>query len=166
MQDGRSCPLDLIWRPRPLSPPNVDVTSLKMSSTVRTAATTCHRQLSVPLGFPNLNALIRPSRYRGMLCRSGRQNNFCSWQHSQRPGPPERVDRQIIAAVAEAAKASRMLDVSCQARGETEPRARRIALYGLLTESRRHQVASPHDELAGRPTSTWLKKYEALRSPQ
>lgn len=68
-----------------------------------------------------------------------------------RPGPRERVDRQIIAAVAEAIKASRMLDVSYQARGETDPRPRRIAPYGLLTGIRRYLVARPHDELAGRP---------------
>jgi predicted DNA-binding transcriptional regulator YafY len=50
-----------------------------------------------------------------------------------RPGPRQRVDRKIAAAVAEAFKACRMLEVEYQSRDEPAPRMRRLAPYGLLT---------------------------------
>jgi predicted DNA-binding transcriptional regulator YafY len=42
-----------------------------------------------------------------------------------------------------------MLDVSYQARGEEQPRERRLAPYGLLTGIRRYLVARPEDDLDG-----------------
>jgi predicted DNA-binding transcriptional regulator YafY len=63
-----------------------------------------------------------------------------------RPGPRERIDRGIVAAIAEAIKACRLLDVAYRARDEPEPRPRRLAPYGLLTGLRRYLVARPdHD---------------------
>lgn len=66
-----------------------------------------------------------------------------------RPGPRERIDRQIVAAIAEAIKACRMLDVDYRARGETRARPRRLAPYGLLTGLRRYLVARPDHDPAG-----------------
>jgi len=66
-----------------------------------------------------------------------------------RPGPRQRIDRKIAAAIAEAIKAGRTLDISYQARGEREPRNRQLAPYGLLTGIRRYLVARPHEDLDG-----------------
>jgi predicted DNA-binding transcriptional regulator YafY len=66
-----------------------------------------------------------------------------------RPGPRQRIDRKIAAAIAEAIKANRMLEVSYQARGEHHPRNRCLAPYGLLTGIRRYLVARPDDDLNG-----------------
>jgi predicted DNA-binding transcriptional regulator YafY len=66
-----------------------------------------------------------------------------------RPGPRQRIDRKIAAAIADAIKANRMLEVSYQARGEDHPRDRRLAPYGLLTGIRRYLVARPDDDLDG-----------------
>jgi predicted DNA-binding transcriptional regulator YafY len=66
-----------------------------------------------------------------------------------RPGPRQRIDRRIAAAIAEAIKAGRMLEISYQARDETHPRERRLAPYGLLTGIRRYLVARPEDDLQG-----------------
>lgn len=66
-----------------------------------------------------------------------------------RPGPRQRVDRKIAAAIAESIKAGRILEIGYQARGEREPRNRQLAPYGLLTGIRRYLVARPHDDLEG-----------------
>ncbi len=66
-----------------------------------------------------------------------------------RPGPRQRIARGIVAAIAEAIKACRMLEVEYRARDETEPRPRRIAPYGLLTGLRRYLVARPDYDPAG-----------------
>lgn len=63
-----------------------------------------------------------------------------------RPGPKPRIDRKIAAAIAEAIKACRILEVVYQARNETEPKLRRLAPYGLLTGIRRYLVARPADD--------------------
>jgi predicted DNA-binding transcriptional regulator YafY len=68
-----------------------------------------------------------------------------------RPGPRQRIDRKIAATVAEAIKATRMLDVIYRSRGDTEPRLRRVAPYGLLTGLRRYLVAKTEDNEAGPP---------------
>jgi len=66
-----------------------------------------------------------------------------------RPGPRQRIDRKIAAAIAEAIKACRMLEITYQSRGEPEPRLRRLAPYGLLTGIRRYLVARPEEDLDG-----------------
>jgi predicted DNA-binding transcriptional regulator YafY len=66
-----------------------------------------------------------------------------------RPGPRQRFDRKIAAAIAEAIKACSMLEVDYQSRGEAEPRVRRLAPYGLLTGLRRYLVARPEDDPTG-----------------
>lgn len=63
-----------------------------------------------------------------------------------RPGPRPKIDRRIAAAIAEAIKACRLLDVTYQARNEAQPTARRLAPYGLLTGIRRYLVARPADD--------------------
>jgi predicted DNA-binding transcriptional regulator YafY len=68
-----------------------------------------------------------------------------------RPGPRQRVDRKIIAAIAEALKACRILEITYRSRGEPEPRSRRLAPYGLLTGIRRYLVARPEEDLSGKP---------------
>lgn len=78
-----------------------------------------------------------------------------------RPGPRQRVDRKIAAAIAEAIKACRVLVTHYQSRGELEPRERRLAPYGLLTGIRRYLVARPADDLDGPPR---LYVVENLRS--
>jgi predicted DNA-binding transcriptional regulator YafY len=60
-----------------------------------------------------------------------------------RPGPRQRIDRSILAAISEAIKACRILEVDYRARDETEPRPRRLTPYGLLTGLRRYLVARP-----------------------
>ena len=56
---------------------------------------------------------------------------------ARRPGPRQRIDRRIAAAIAEAIKACRMLEIDYQSRDEQAPRTRRLAPYGLLTGLRR-----------------------------
>lgn len=63
-----------------------------------------------------------------------------------RPGPRQRIDRAVLAAIAEAIKACRILEVSYQARDEAKPRPRKLAPYGLLTGIRRYLVARPADD--------------------
>lgn len=63
-----------------------------------------------------------------------------------RPGPKPIIDRRIAAAIAEAIKACRILEVSYQARDEAKPSVRRLAPYGLLTGIRRYLVARPADD--------------------
>jgi predicted DNA-binding transcriptional regulator YafY len=58
-----------------------------------------------------------------------------------RPGPRQRVDRKIAAAIAEAVKACRILEVEYQSRGEPALRTRRLAPYGLLTGLRQYLAA-------------------------
>jgi predicted DNA-binding transcriptional regulator YafY len=67
-----------------------------------------------------------------------------SWPSRQRFG------RKIVAAIAEAIKACRIVEVTYQSRGEPEPRSRRLAPYGLLTGIRRYLVARRDDNLSGK----------------
>ena len=46
-----------------------------------------------------------------------------------RPGPRQRIERKIAAAIAEAIKAGKVLDVDYQARGEPTERQRKLAPY-------------------------------------
>ena len=66
-----------------------------------------------------------------------------------RPGPRQRIDRKIGAAIAEAVKACRILEVEYQSRGEAAPRIRRLAPYGLLTGLRQYLVARPAEARSG-----------------
>jgi predicted DNA-binding transcriptional regulator YafY len=66
-----------------------------------------------------------------------------------RPGPRQRIDRKIIAAIAEAIKACRMMEVDYQSRDEPNPSTRRLAPYGLLVGLRSYLVARPDDDPAG-----------------
>ena len=66
-----------------------------------------------------------------------------------RPGPRQRIDRKIGAAIAEAIKACRILEAEYQSRGETAPRTRRLAPYGLLTGLRQYLVARAADRSPG-----------------
>jgi len=66
-----------------------------------------------------------------------------------RPGPRQRIDRKIAAAIAEAIKACRLLEIEYKSRDEPAPRKRRIAPYGLLTGLRRYLVAQPEDDPSG-----------------
>lgn len=66
-----------------------------------------------------------------------------------RPGPRQKIDRAVSAAIAEAIKACRVLDVAYQARDEHEPRQRLLMPYGLLTGVRRYLVARPADDAHG-----------------
>ncbi len=66
-----------------------------------------------------------------------------------RPGPRQRIDRKIAAAIAEAVKACRILEVQYQSRGEPAPRTRRLAPYGLITGLRQYLAARPSDALTG-----------------
>jgi hypothetical protein len=59
-----------------------------------------------------------------------------------RPGPRQRIERKIAAAIAEAIKACRIPEVEYQSRGEVAPRGRRLAPYGLLTGLRRYLLAA------------------------
>jgi predicted DNA-binding transcriptional regulator YafY len=68
-----------------------------------------------------------------------------------RPGPRQRIDRKIAGVVAEAIKATRMLDIGYRSRGDAEARQRRVAPYGLLTGLRRYLVAKPEEDLHGPP---------------
>jgi predicted DNA-binding transcriptional regulator YafY len=63
-----------------------------------------------------------------------------------RPGPKPLIDRRISAAISEAIKACRILEVAYQARDENEPSVRRLAPYGLLMGLRRYLVARPADD--------------------
>lgn len=66
-----------------------------------------------------------------------------------RPGPRQRMDRKVIAAIAEAIKACRLLEVEYRSRDEPSPSPRRLAPYGLLTGLRRYLVARPEDDTSG-----------------
>jgi predicted DNA-binding transcriptional regulator YafY len=66
-----------------------------------------------------------------------------------RPGPRQRIDRKIAAAIAEAIKACRILEIDYQSRGDSGVRTRRLAPYGLLTGLRRYLVARPDDDRSG-----------------
>jgi predicted DNA-binding transcriptional regulator YafY len=66
-----------------------------------------------------------------------------------RPGPRQRIERKIVAAISEAIKACRILEVEYRARDETTPRARKLQPHGLLTGLRRYLVARSAREAAG-----------------
>jgi predicted DNA-binding transcriptional regulator YafY len=66
-----------------------------------------------------------------------------------RPGPRQRIERKIVAAISEAIKACRVLEVEYRARDEASPRARKLQPYGLLTGLRRYLVARSAREAEG-----------------
>jgi predicted DNA-binding transcriptional regulator YafY len=66
-----------------------------------------------------------------------------------RPGPRQRIERKIVAAISESIKACRILEVEYRARDEDAPRARKLQPYGLLTGLRRYLVAKSARETAG-----------------
>jgi predicted DNA-binding transcriptional regulator YafY len=66
-----------------------------------------------------------------------------------RPGPRQRIDRKIVAAIAEAIKACRVLEVEYQSRDEALPSVRRLAPYGLLTGLRRYLLARHEGDPTG-----------------
>ncbi|HEX5958287.1 MAG TPA: WYL domain-containing protein [Hyphomicrobiaceae bacterium] len=72
-----------------------------------------------------------------------------------RPGPRQRVDRQVVAAIAEGIKACRLLDVEYRARGEIELKPRQLVPYGLLTGLRRYLVARSARDPSG-PTRLYI----------
>jgi len=78
-----------------------------------------------------------------------------------RPGPRQRIERSISAAIAEAIKACAILEVDYRSRGETTARRRRLAPYGLLAGLRRYLVALPEDEASDEPR---LYVIESIRS--
>ena len=80
-----------------------------------------------------------------------------------RPGPRQRVDRKIVAAIAEAIKACRILEITYQSRGEPEPQSRRLAPYGLLTGIRRYLVARPEEDLSGKPRLYVVENIQSAR---
>jgi hypothetical protein len=79
-----------------------------------------------------------------------------------RPGPRQRIDRKIVAAIAEAIKACRIMEVEYQSRDEPAPRVRRLRPYGLLTGLRRYLVARPEDDPTG-PVRLYVWKAFARR---
>jgi predicted DNA-binding transcriptional regulator YafY len=66
-----------------------------------------------------------------------------------RAGPRPRVDPRVMAAVSEAIKACRFLNIAYQGRSDHEPRERRIAPLGVLLGLRRYVVARDAAELTG-----------------
>jgi len=66
-----------------------------------------------------------------------------------RPGPRQQIDASIAAAVTEAIKACRLLEIDYRSRGEPRPRRRRIVPYGVLTGLRRYVVAKAADDAGG-----------------
>jgi len=66
-----------------------------------------------------------------------------------RPGPRQRIDRRVAAALAQAIKACCLLEIAYQSKDEPVPRTRRVAPYGLLTGLRHYLLARPEDDLAG-----------------
>ena len=66
-----------------------------------------------------------------------------------RPGPRQRIDRKIAAAISEAIKACSVLEVAYRSRDETKPSTRRLEPHGLLTGLRRYLVARPEGDAEG-----------------
>lgn len=66
-----------------------------------------------------------------------------------RPGPRQRIERRIAAAIAEAIKACCILEVDYQSKNDEQARVRRLAPYGLLTGLRRYLVARPQEDPTG-----------------
>ena len=82
-----------------------------------------------------------------------------------RPGPRQRIERRIAAAIAEAIKACRILEVEYQSRDEPAPRMRRLARYGLLTGLRRYLLARPAEKR--KPNfKGWLDPQDRYRLPR
>jgi predicted DNA-binding transcriptional regulator YafY len=73
-----------------------------------------------------------------------------------RPGPRQRIDHKIVAAIGEAIKSCRMLDVEYRSRDETEFRRRRLAPYGLLTGLRRYLLARPDNAPPSEPVRLYV----------
>lgn len=68
-----------------------------------------------------------------------------------RPGPRQRIDREVAAAISEAIKACRILEVHYRGRSDQEGRVRLLAPYGLLTGLRRYLVARDEEDLSAPP---------------
>jgi len=78
-----------------------------------------------------------------------------------RPGPRQRIDRKIGAAIAEAVKGLPHPRSRVSVRGDPAPRTRRLAPYGLLTGLRQYLVARPAEARSG---SFRLYVVEKIRS--
>ena len=66
-----------------------------------------------------------------------------------RPGPRPRAEPGVMAAISDAIKACRFLDILYQGWGDSEPRPRRIAPLGVLLGLRRYVVAKDAANLDG-----------------
>jgi predicted DNA-binding transcriptional regulator YafY len=80
-----------------------------------------------------------------------------------RPGPRQRIERRIVAAIGVAIKACRILEVEYRARDETEPRLRRLEPYGLLTGLRRYLVARVEHDASARVRLYVVENISAAR---
>jgi len=78
-----------------------------------------------------------------------------------RPGPRPKADQTVLAAVGEAIKACRILEIVYASHGETTSRARRVMPYGLLYGARRYLVGRPIDDAEG-PIRTY--RLDAVQS--
>ena len=67
-----------------------------------------------------------------------------------RPGPRPRAEPGVMAAISEAIKACRFLDIVYQGWGDSEPRRRRIAPLGVLLGLRRYVAAKDAAGVDGR----------------
>jgi predicted DNA-binding transcriptional regulator YafY len=66
-----------------------------------------------------------------------------------RPGPRPRAEPGVMAAISEAVKACRLLEIVYRGRGDSEARKRRIAPLGVLLGLRRYVAAKDSSDMAG-----------------
>jgi predicted DNA-binding transcriptional regulator YafY len=67
-----------------------------------------------------------------------------------RPGPRPRADPEIMAAIAEAVKGCRLMEILYKGRGDAKPKIRKIAPLGILLGLRRYLVAHVSDDTEAR----------------
>jgi len=79
-----------------------------------------------------------------------------------RPGPRPRVDEKVALEVAEAIKACRYIEIVYKAYGDTSPKSRELAPYGLLSGLRRYLVA--HDPQSSRQGAIKTYRMDAISS--
>lgn len=70
-----------------------------------------------------------------------------------RPGPRPRADPEVMAAISEAIKACRVLEIVYQGRADQTARRRRVAPLGVMLGLRRYLVAINVDDSVGLPRS-------------
>ena len=71
-----------------------------------------------------------------------------------RPGPRPKVDEACAAAIVEAIKSCRLLDLGYRSHNESTPKTRRVAPYGVLSGMRKYLVGASHDHV-GRPLRSY-----------